>query len=269
MENQTQLAIFIAITFVAILLPAIVLVINFSAYRRRILEKEARIRQVEHEKQIEGFKMVVEAEEKEREKMAKNLHDGIIPALSVIKRSLDNNALDYGSNKYNLESLKTDINTLEQTIVEIRGVSHDLVPPSLMMYGAIKALEHYIKYVGETGESEINFEDRTTFGETMPLPIPEQHNVYRICLELLHNLHKYAHYKSLHIIAGNDTNYLKIEFIHDGRGISNEEIETLTNSSSGLGLKSLKSRASILNATIDYSYDSQTAGIVVTIPLKQ
>lgn len=267
MENQTQLVIFLIITFIAILAPAVVLVINIGSYTRRILEKEAKIKEIEHEKQIESFRMVAEAEEKERKKMAKNLHDSIIPMMSVVKRSLDLNAADYGSGTYNLEQLKTDIKTLEQTIVEVRGISHDLVPPSLSLYGVIKALEHYITYVNESADThKTHFENRSTFGESLPFSMPEQHYIYRICLELLQNLYKYADYRSLHVITSNDDKHLQIEFIHDGKGIDNEEIERLTERSTGLGLRSLQSRALILNASIDYSFDKQTAGITVSIP---
>lgn len=269
MENQTQLVIFIIITFIAIISPAMVVVALISSHRRRILEKEARIQQIEHTKQIESYKMAAEAEEREREKMAKNLHDSIIPTLSVIKSSLDMNAVDYDNNKYNLKRLKKDISILEQAIIEIRGISHDLVPPSLTLNGVIKALEEHIKYADETTESQIFFQDRTTFGDIIPFQMPEQYNIYRICLELLQNLKKYAGYGILHVVLENDNSNFKIEFIHDGKGISNEEIEDLTKSSKGLGLKSLKSRALILKADMDYSYDSQTAGIVIKIPFKR
>lgn len=269
MENQTQLVIFIIITFIAIISPATVVGSIINNHRRKILEKEAKIRQIEYEKQIESYKLVVEAEEKEREKMAKNLHDGIIPTLSIVKSSLDMNAVDYGNNKYNLERLKKDITTLEQTISDIRGISHDLVPTSLTMNGVINALEHLVKQADEIDQSQINFEDRTSYEGLIPFTMPEQHNIYRICLELLQNVRKYAHFKILHLIVENDDKFLKIEFIHDGKGINNEEIKILTESTNGLGLKSLKSRSSILNANIDYSYDSETAGVTLSIPVNQ
>jgi signal transduction histidine kinase len=266
MENQSQLVIFIIISFIAIISPAMAVIAIMSKHRRKILEKEARIQQIQHEKEIENYRMVVEASEKEREKIAKNLHDGIIPTLSVIKSSLDMNVVDYDKGKYDAERMKRDVMNLEQIIVEIRGVSHDLVPPSLAMNGVVKALEDYVTYSSQTNTSKINFENRTTLEETMPLKMSEQHNVYRICLELLYNLQKHSFYKTLHVILENDGSSLRVEFIHDGKGVNNEEIERLTHSAEGLGLKSLKSRVQLLNGSIDYSYDNDTAGIVLNIP---
>lgn len=269
MEKQTQLVIFIIITFIAILSPAMVVVAIISGYRRKISEKETRILQIEHHKKINDYKIVVEAEENERQKIAKNLHDGIISKLSVIKSSLDMNVEDHSTENYDLTRLKKDIYNLELIIGEIRDVSHDLLPPSLVMNGAILALDNYIKYAHDSGNATVDFDNRTSFENDLPFTMPEQHNIFRICLELLHNLQKHANYKVLHVIADTTSDgKLKIEFIHDGTGIDNIEIERLTKSSHGLGLKSLISRASILGAKIDYSFDKETAGVILEIPFK-
>jgi signal transduction histidine kinase len=186
--------------------------------------------------------------------------------LSVIKSSLDMNVVDFDKGKYDSERMKRDVLNLEQAIIEIRGVSHDLVPPSLAMNGVLKALEDYINYSCESKTSQINFENRTAFGEVIPFQMSEQHNIYRICLELLQNLKKYSNFKKLHVVVENDVGNLRIEFIHDGIGVNNEDIERFTNTSKGLGLKSLKSRSQILNASIDYSFDNHTGGVLLTIP---
>lgn len=268
MEDQKQLVAFIIITFIAILSPAMVVAFLISLHRRKMREKEAKIRQMAQEKEIENYKIIVDTEEKEREKIAKNLHDGILPTLSVIKSSLDMNAVDYANGKFNIERMERDVRMLEQSIAEIRGLSHDLVPPALVLNGVVSVLERYLKIASDGKSSQIHFEDRTTFADDLPFPITEQHNIYRICLELLNNLQKHSDFSILHVIVSNDDSKFTIEFVHNGRGVDNDDIKNFTESSAGLGLKSINSRVQILGAELDYSYDSQTAGIVLTVPFQ-
>lgn len=264
---EKELIIFIVITCIAIISPATAIIALFSFYKRKMLEKETKIMEVKHEKQIESYKLVVEAEEREREKIAKNLHDGILPVLSVIKSSIDMNAEDYAIGKYNQDRMLRDIKALEESIIEIRGVSHDLAPPTLATKGFIKVFENYGKYAAENARTQITFEDRTVGHPDLLFSKTEQHNMYRICLELFQNLQKYSHYTRLQILISNSNKKLLIEFIHDGKGINNADIENLTKSSSGHGLRSLKSRVLILNAELDYSFDEHTSGIVLSIPI--
>jgi signal transduction histidine kinase len=268
MESQTQLTIFIIVTFIAMIAPTALIIGSSSLYKRRLLEKEAKIREIKHEQEITGFKMVLEAQENEREKIAKNLHDGIIPNFCAIQSNLETNAALVQNETY-LAKLNRDITALSKAITEVRVITHDLAPPTLLKLGLIAALDEHIDYLTTGRPIETNFEDRTNFKNGLPFNVTEQNNIYRICLELLQNLIKYANFKGLQVFVENNLSHLKIELIHDGKGITTQEIETLTTSTKGIGLKSLQSRAIILNATIDYSFDEHTAGIVVTIPLKQ
>ncbi len=62
-------------------------------------------------------------------------------------------------------------------------------------------------------------------------------------------------------------NNLVIEFTHNGKGISNAEIEALSESNTGLGLKSLKSRLLILKAEVNYYKDINNSTITLFIPI--
>ncbi len=65
-----------------------------------------------------------------------------------------------------------------------------------------------------------------------------------------------------------ENDFLNIDFMHDGEGISNEAIAVLTESSAGLGLKSIQARVLILNASINYSADAHAACVNLKIPIR-
>lgn len=248
---------------------ALVIIAFFNTYRRKMSEKEAKIKNMALEAELEIFKSATEAEEKQKETLAKNLHDGIIPTLSAVERSIDKNIKDFHSEHFDIERLKKDLGYLEDIAKNIRGISHDLALQSLLSKGLLHALGDYVEQIGNAEDAMADFENTTSFGKNLPFAYNEQVNIYRVCLELLNNLYKHARYKYLKMIVEKNGNYLDFVFMHDGKGITNEEIETLSNDADGIGLKSLKSRAQMLSARYDYVVEKETASITFSVPIKK
>lgn len=270
MENETNIGGILLTGIAAMFFLALLLLTIYNVYRKRILEKEAELRIIEKEKQVEVFKAASEAEESQKEKIAKNLHDGVIPGITACQRSILKNIKDYEkTQKIDLQRVKQDMESLNEIIDNIRNVSHDLIPGTLLSFGLIKALAYYIDQIRDTGNSKADFENLTLFEEEIPFSKTDQLHIYRTCLEILNNLYKHAHYKYLKVTTECQNGIFEIEFMHDGKGITNLEIEELSESGKGLGLKSLKSRLMLLNASINYYIDSDTASVKVTIPLKK
>jgi hypothetical protein len=99
MENQIQIGILIGVGCLVMLSLALIIITFLNIHRKKMLEKE-------QEKQMEIFKVASEVEEKQKEKIAKNIHDEIIPTLSAIGRSIDKNIKDFESNKFDIERIK-------------------------------------------------------------------------------------------------------------------------------------------------------------------
>lgn len=232
---------------------AAAIVIFHINYRANMLK-------LEKEKQLLAFKAAVEAEERQREKVARNLHDEIIPLIAVIGMHVDLNKADKDGK---IRAL------IEQTMAGIRAISLDLIPKTFLDFGLIKALEQYVSLlnVGETSVSQVVNETQYEF--ELPFSKNEQLTIYRLCLEILNNLIKHAAYSYLRISLETEKKQFLICFTHDGMGISNQEIEALTETSTGLGLKSLKSRLIFLNATINYYTELEISTIAVSIPIPQ
>lgn len=270
MENQdiTNIKFLITIGILITLFLAAVIVLFVVYYQRKMLIKEAQMKLMEQEKQIELFKASVEAEEKQKEKIARNLHDEINPLLTVLKFNLSKHRIEIQKNKFEPASLVKDEETLDKAIEGIRTTCHDLVPSFLLQYGLIPSLEEYINHVQQIDGMEASFEYSSTPEDIEKFTVQEQLNIYRICLEILNNLFKHAKCSQFNMTVNTIQDNLMIEFKHNGQGVSNDEMEHFTNQSKGLGLKSLKARALILNASINYIKQPTYSTVQLNIPFK-
>jgi two-component system, NarL family, sensor kinase len=282
MEGESKIIVIVLLGFLIMSCVILIIMVTASTNRKRQLIRESKIQNLEHEKkeleyekrelehqrQIENFRLINETEEQEKEKIAKNLHDGILPVLSTTFRSLDKNAVDFGKKTFDLDRLKKDIRIIGEAITDLRGVSHNLVPPYLLSNGLILTLENFVSQMNVGDQTEAIFTNNTAFSKDLPFTMPEQLNMYRVCLELLNNVIKHGHYEFLSVTVEIEGNALAIDVIHDGKIVTNSEIMELTQTSNGLGLKSIQSRLLILNATIDYSEQAEAAKISLCFPIK-
>lgn len=268
MENAdiTNIKLLITIGILITLFLAAVVIIFVVYYQRKMLLKEKRIQTLEQEKQITLFKASVEVEEKQKEKIARNLHDEINPLLVVLKLNLSRHRMSALKNNFDPESLKKDSELLDKAIEGIRTTCHDLIPSFLLQFGLLKALEEYIRTAQQSDDMSLEFENHVSMEEMEVFDKQAQLNIYRICLEILNNLFKHAACSQLRMLAKKTGQHILIDFIHDGKGVSNKEMEVYTENSSGLGLKSLKARALILGADINYLTDAMYSVIQLRIP---
>lgn len=263
MENKEAVMLFIEMAWIA-MLSLVVIVIFFSLrYSVKVLRTEKEKEKTEKEKQILVFKASVEAEENLKEKLANNLHDEIIPLLVALGRNIEQHKKDLKNNSLNESELIVDSGLTDQSIKAIRAIALDLTPSIFLNFGLIKSIEHLVMQLNSKTRS-IELENKTNFSSELHLPKNIQINIYRMFSEILNNLGKHADYSYLRITIANDDKNIMVNFRHDGLGISNEEIEHFTESSAGLGLKSLKSRSLILNAKLEYN--KERPSIDLTIP---
>ena len=279
MEKQDSIIWLVTTVCLGMLSLAAATIAWFIYSQKKILEKESKIRQVEEEKKLEIFKIEEEkkleifksadfAQEKEREQIAKNLHDDILSTMGALIRSLDKNLKDFDKGKFNLDRMAKDIERFEQMEKDIRGISHNLIPLSLIKLGLIDALNDFMQQIKETETSFADFVNTTTLNGPVPLAANEQLNVYRICLEILNNLQKHAKYEYLKFTIDNNVENLNLEFQHNGKGITDIEARLLISSGAGLGMTSINSRLILLNGNISYSIVNDWSYVNVTIPFK-
>jgi two-component system, NarL family, sensor kinase len=189
------------------------------------------------------YKRAIESEirtlEKERARMAADLHDELGPVLSAIKfqvGSLDVSADD----EITVEKANDNIDGL---VERMRSISNDLMPVILVRKGVVPALEDLIYQLKPTLGFDVNF----IHDEIPQLPPEQVIHLYRIITEIIHNTKKHANAARLDISLKVSGYYIVLQTEDNGQGF---EYEQVSRRSAGHGLSSLLSRTELLNGEL-------------------
>lgn len=268
METQTNTALIIAVGAISIIMLVLLAVTNLLLSKRKLLEKEKTMLVKEKQYQLSVFRVAVETEEAQKLKFAYDLHDQVIPSISLRLQAINDILNRMEKEGHSLQPIRSELDQFNLVCDEIRNICHSLAPHLLRTFGLLKSLEIHIEQMeGRTG-SRCAFRNNTVFSGRLPFSETKQLHIYRICLELMNNIRKHAGYDYLELSLDEmDTNFV-LNFIHDGKGITDQEILRLQESSKGIGLKSIESRLLLLEATINYYTEADVAYIKLTVPVK-
>lgn len=235
------------------------LLLAYGSYKRLKLKKQRELQLARIQEQKLGMQAVLKAIETERKRIAGDLHDGIAQTLSGIKLALERFKEDLVfQDPFQQEKFKQTIHYLDSACVEVRNISHQMVPKVLLKNGLIPAVRDMLDKTLEHTALNYSFEffgisEKERLSEIMEV------NLYRIAQELINNILKHSGAKkvSFQIIKNEDT----LVFIAEDDGIG---FKPGDKKSSGLGLLNIKSRVEILNGEINFEPAPQT-GIVATV----
>jgi signal transduction histidine kinase len=196
--------------------------------------------------------------EKERSRMASDLHDELGPVLSSVKLKV--NCLDIETEEDKLQLDKINAN-IDDIIQRMREISNDLMPLTLIRKGLVAAVNESIEKTSKPGELKIFFQNE----DPVLLETERAVHVYRIIQEVIHNTMKHAKANNLHINLAKKNNKLILTTKDDGIGFNHSRI---LQEASGLGLRNLLSRTEILNGEmyIDSSKEKGT-GYIFELPI--
>jgi signal transduction histidine kinase len=198
--------------------------------------------------QEERLASIIEGQEQERSRIAKELHDGIVQDLTVLKLQFSNANLD---NKLS--------ENLDKITKEVREISYQMMPVTLRELGLINALEELFHRSFSKNGMAYEFE---YFNYEVRLSEKIEVSVYRICQELINNVLKHAGANRVSVILRKTEKQLALIFEDNGKGF-NPEI-----SKQGIGLSSLNSRIEFLNGNIEIDSSEQKGTTAfIRIPL--
>jgi PAS domain S-box-containing protein len=193
---------------------------------------------------------VIKAEEQERERISRDLHDGLGPLLSTIKlyvNELESGDTDPGEK---LEMLKQTNELINEAISGTRSISNNLSPHLIMDFGLVKAVESFCKKVNLAQKTKIHFESsigEKRFDQTIEIVL------YRVITELINNTIKHARATKIEIYLEIIDETLQLTYLDDGIGFDKEM--AMGTESSGMGLKNMVSRLRSING--NYRIHSQ------------
>lgn len=205
---------------------------------------------------------IVEAEEKERIRLAKELHDGVGPLLSIAKFQLENAMNQTKFNSIEQETLFQNANTMiDDAAREIRAVSHDLMPNALLMQGLVSAVREFVNRLSLSGKVKVSL-DVANLDER--LPQLTETVLYRVLQELVGNVIKHSNASSIQVQLIRNEKELTMLVEDNGKGFDTSQLANFN----GIGLKNIMSRIDFLNGTVNFdsSLNSGTT-VIVEVPL--
>ncbi len=219
-------------------------------------------------KQNLGVK-IIQAQEEERQRVARDIHDGPAQSMSnvVLKADICEKLLDVDikRTKNELKQLKTVVRNCLQ---DVRRIIYDLRPMSLDDLGLIPTIRRYISnYIDDTGiivtfrTQDIQEEMKSVIALT----------IFRIVQEALSNVKKHAMARKILVKLIQSKQEIALDIYDDGKGFNVEEInKDVHDTISGFGLCSIKERIELLNGRFEIrSHEGNGTRIYITIPLAQ
>lgn len=187
---------------------------------------------------------IIEGEERERQRIAKELHDGLGQYLSASNMNLKSVYEDLENIPESLDvTFQTGLDFLNHAISETRNISQNLLPKAIQDYGLELAAESLINHLSKT--HKIKFHFYTNLGD-VEISDKKQINLYRILQEALNNAIKHGETDKIDVqlVHSNDEILMTVE--DNGIGFDTEEIEH-----NGLGIRSMKTRVGAMSANLD------------------
>lgn len=223
----------------------------------KLVEKEAARKML--------LRSLVEAQEDERKRLARELHDGagqtltgLLVRLKIIEKKA---ALPYLQN-----DLRSMQNLVSETIEQIRTLAHKLRPAALEQFGLSLALESMVKDMSEheglDAICQFNLDSQEIPGELEAV-------LYRIAQEGLTNILRHAHCTHISLMVESHPQGISMIIEDDGVGFDPAKLGT-DNDKRHLGLISMRERAEILGGTLDvYTAPGQGTTIQVHVPIME
>lgn len=183
---------------------------------------------------------LVKGEEKERKRLSEELHDSIGSMLSALKLSMPSIAnFRPEISEQEKRRLNKGMVLLDDTLKEVRNLSHSLQPPDLMEYGLEKELRQLVnRFENEHTKFHLRFD-----GWPSDIEQGMQLAFYRIVQESINNTVKHANAKNVSVQFVGEENELTLTIEDDGKGFDVKQ------AIHGLGIKNMRSRLSKYDAT--------------------
>lgn len=226
-------------------------------YNRNKAKQKQELQNAVLKEKERGFATVIKASEDERNRISKDLHDGIGQEMAALKMSI-NHLKDKETDDAKKEQIDKILKNCARSADEIRIISHQMMPRSLMENGLIEAIEYLLQSTFELSDIKYKFEYfdiNQRFDERIEI------SLYRVLQELVNNIVKHANASEVNVLLSKQGNNL-VFFVEDnGVGMQNK-------SKRGHGVLNIKSRIDMIKGSINYqpTTNSGTTAII-TIPI--
>lgn len=245
-RNNRMLNIILAAVIIFLVLLSFLLVLYYSNTKKLSVQREINLQQLlteaEQKREVQFTRAMLEGEEKERKRLAGELHDGLGGMLAGVKINLSGLI-----NPEMEQQMNTDLNNvilqLDNSVNELRRIARNMMPETLMKLGLEPALKDMCGLM--TGQGmKINFQ---AFEIKHDIPGEIQGIIYRVVQELLTNAVRHAKASEIMVQCSQNENTFFITVEDNGIGFERETAFT----ANGIGLSNVKSRVDYLKGLME------------------
>lgn len=239
----------------------IISILTYRNYRQKQKLQQQRITELETEKQLAATEAVLKGEERERSRLAKDLHDGLGGMLSGIKYAFQTMKGNLVMTPENHQAFERSMDMLDSSIKEMRRVAHNMMPEALVKFGLDTALRDFCNDINQTGVLKLSYHSSGI--EQIVIDQTTAITIYRIVQELLNNTIKHAGAASAIVQIEQAEGIITLTVEDDGRGFD----PVILQQSKGIGWSNIQSRVEFLKGKLDVK-STAGKGTSVLIELK-
>ncbi|RYZ29829.1 MAG: tetratricopeptide repeat protein [Chitinophagaceae bacterium] len=240
LQKSRQMSLYGIGAAVVALMVALLVFFHFGS-KRKLHQKQ--LQTMQQEKEIQLLQAVMQGEEKERSRIAKDLHDGVAGMLAAVKMHFTTIALHVGG-VLQTEGYQQGIHLLDEASQEVRKTSHNLMPEVLLQHGLDEAMRRYCNNVTNSSKLLVEY---NSIGEIGRFIDSFELSVYRIVQELLNNIVKHSKASEAIVQITYQSGLLSITIEDNGIGMTKD-----AQHKDGIGLRSLQSRVKAMNGKIEF-----------------
>jgi PAS domain S-box-containing protein len=209
------------------------------------------------QKQKETIKAVVAAEEEERIRIARDLHDGVSPILSAVKL-LSQSMVNCQDDELQKQYVVKIEESVKEAIISVSEISNKISPHILLNFGVTEAIQNFIDKVSTA--RKVNFQLKSNLDVRLNESL--EITLYRAVIELINNTLKHANATRVDIGLSSKQNIL-LTYIDNGKGFDYDETKK---KKKGMGLLNVKTRIESVNGNY-YINSKPGKGVIVEISI--
>jgi two-component system NarL family sensor kinase len=240
---------------------AVAIIMGLQSYSSYRLKQKHVLQAAILNQQDLATKGIIQAEEKERKRIAADLHDGVGQLFSAVRMNLSSLMERVVLNNTEEQALaEKTIAMVDESCKEVRTIAHQMMPNILLKIGLASAIKDFVNKI-DSHHLKVNLE---AYGLDERLDNNVEIVLYRVVQECVNNVIKHSKASRLDINLTRETDNISVTIEDNGIGFNTADKMKFE----GIGLKNIITRVAYLKGTVDISSDQNKGTLVaIYIPL--
>lgn len=252
-----QISFFIYLSSFIIALLALGFIIFLLVYQKKLLAEENKAKAMETEMQQKMLEATIQGQEREKDRLASDLHDSLGASLSMAKMMLEKSISQRGEPDP-LQQKATQV--LNASLADLRQISHGLSPRLLQRFGLKETLKDHLDNIARSTETTTQLNWQVPASR---FTADQQLSLFRVIQEMIQNLLKHNRVGCITLEGSIRENQVVIQLTDDGTSFNWVQPGT----GSGIGIMNIKTRLSLLNASLEHAVP-EAGGNRVTLTIR-